>query len=287
MMKLQEIRIRDPFVLPRLSEGLYYLYGTTDTDPWFGRGEGFRVWWSENLTDWDGGIFAFVPPGDFWAHEKFWAPEVIHYRDAFYMSATFTADDGSRAVQILKSASPRGPFLPLGGPITPEGWMCLDGTVFVENGQPWMVFCHEWTQIRDGAICAMKLSRDLTGAMEEPITLFHASQAPWTVPGTGSVIVGAGENYVTDGPYLFHGMDGSLKMIWSGYAKAGEDGYAIGVATSLSGSVCGPWRHGPVPLLPGGGHGMIFQTFDGQKKLILHTPNASPIERAALVNIAL
>gem|GEM_PF-5943964 len=41
MLKLSDIRIRDPFILPVVSEKTYYLYGTTDTNTWNGSGVGF------------------------------------------------------------------------------------------------------------------------------------------------------------------------------------------------------------------------------------------------------
>jgi hypothetical protein len=39
-----DIQIRDPFILPRPSQGMYYLFGTTDLDPWKeGTGSDCRV----------------------------------------------------------------------------------------------------------------------------------------------------------------------------------------------------------------------------------------------------
>lgn len=34
-----------------------------------------------------------------------------------------------------------------------------------------------------------------------------------------------------------------------------------------------------------GGHGMIFETFDGRKMFVLHRPNKAPDERANLTEI--
>ena len=60
--------------------------------------------------------------------------------------------------------------------------MSLDGTLFVDDdGQPWMVFCHEWVQIKDGAICAMKLSKDLKSLPESPWNCSRSTLAPWSV----------------------------------------------------------------------------------------------------------
>ena len=31
---------------------------------------------------------------------------------------------------------------------------------------------------------------------------------------------------------------------------------------------------------------MLFTTFNGEKKLVMHTPNTSPLERAVLLDVA-
>jgi hypothetical protein len=75
---------------------------------------------------------------------------------------------------------------------------------------------------------------------------------------------------------------GALLMLWS---SMGERGYAIGVAVSASGQVTGPWRHGAEPLFAeDGGHGMVFESFDGRPMLALHVPNVSPYERARIID---
>jgi len=53
-MKRENIQIRDPFVLPVKDEMRYYLYGTTDSDPWKAPGIGFDAYISENLEEWEG-----------------------------------------------------------------------------------------------------------------------------------------------------------------------------------------------------------------------------------------
>ena len=43
-MKTCDIRIRDPYVLTDTDAGRYYLYGTTDENPWSGPGQGFSAY---------------------------------------------------------------------------------------------------------------------------------------------------------------------------------------------------------------------------------------------------
>lgn len=277
-----QIRIRDPFIMPDQEKRVYYLFGTTDSDPWKGKGEGFLVYESKDLYLWAAPQYAFVPPEGFWATTQFWAPEVHLYHGKWYMFASFRSPERCRGVQILRADCVTGPYVPLtDGPVTPEKWECLDGTLYVdEEGQPLIVFSHEWTQIHDGAFCCAKLSTDLKCLINEPITMFHASEAPWSTPNTGDMVVGERSDYVTDGPYLYHAADGALRMIWSSFSKVG---YAIGVAESESGLVTGPWKQQDEPLVNIGGHGMIFDDFSGKTYLALHSPNTDHMERTKLI----
>ena len=142
----------------------------------------------------------------------------------------------SSGKRVFLAGRPEGPFLPLGQfPQTPMERMALDGTLWVEEEIPYMVFCHEWVQIVDGGMDLVRLSEDLSQAVEAPQTLFHASAADWS---TGSA-TGDQTTYVTDGCFLYRTHTGKLLMIWSSF-KEGQ--YAMGVAESVTGRVAGPWR---------------------------------------------
>ncbi len=155
------------------------------------------------------------------------------------------------------------------------GQMCLDGTLWVEDGVPYMIYCHEWVEMTDGTMELVELKPDLSGPVGQPIRLFCASAAEWS---TG------GNTYVTDGCFLYRTKTGKLLMIWSSF-KHGE--YAIGVAESTTGKVFGPWRQQKETLFDKhGGHGMIFKTFDGKLCLVFHAPNSpGGSERAHIYEI--
>lgn len=271
-----EIRVRDPYIVPIKETRKYYLFGTTDTDPW-NAGEGFLVYESEDLEHWSEPKWAFLPPEGFWANQNFWAPEVHHFNGYWYIFASFKAEGVCRGTQILRSESVTGPYVPISdGPVTPRDWECLDGTLHVdENGKPWMVFCHEWVQVHDGEICCIPLSDDLTHAIGEPTLLFRASEGPWVVPLWNSK-----DNFVTDGPFLYRSNNGTLRMLWSSFST--ED-YTISYAESQSGTIFGPWIQHETGVVVNGGHGMVFDTFDGRTLLSIHSPNASPLERMKLI----
>jgi len=278
VMKRDTIAIRDPFVLAVPEEETYYLYGTTDPDPWKQSGIGFDAYMSADLEDWRGPYPVFRPMTGFWGTHNFWAPEVYRYRNAFYMFASFKAPRHERATQILRADTPLGPFeVHSAGPVTPSGWECLDGTFFVEDGQPWLIFSHEWVQVNDGEMWAVPLSPDLRRTEGAPSLLFRGSDGPWTkglVRRDGS---GLEDARVTDGPFVYQAGQGNLFLLWSSISPSG---YALGVARSVSGRIRGPWKQEPEPLLEAGrGHGMIFRGFDGRAYITYHYPNDTPNER--------
>lgn len=262
--------LRDPFLV--MHDGVYYVYGTGVTN----RDWDNTVWacyvnesgrldgeWkmTENLV--------YENPEN--AEKNRWAPEVHKYKDNFYMIATYySSETKHRGCTILKSDSPTGPFKEItNGHITPHGWDAIDGTFYVDSdGQPWMVFVHEWTCTDDGVgrMSAAKLSEDLTHFVSEPIELFRADDPVWTERG------------VTDGCFMYETKDKELLMIWSNFE---EDGYCIGIARSDNGKVDGKWTQDEELLFAkkmfgeyDGGHGMIFTDSDGQMYLCLHSPNS-------------
>lgn len=283
-MKSNEVQIRDPFVVTAPEEGRYYLFGSTDANIW-GKGTGFDVYTGTDLENWDGPFPVFRPGADFYADENFWAPEVHEFRGRYYMLATFRRrDNGLLGTAVLVSESLEGPFLPHSeGPVTPRDWSCLDGTLHVDDaGQPWMVFCHEWTQVTDGEIWAVRLSEDLMQAAGEPQLLFRASAAPWTTR-LDSKSTPEGDVFVTDGAFLHRAEDGQLLMLWASFA---HNRYALGVARSPGGLVTGPWVHDREALFEqDGGHGMLFRSLSGQLMLTIHTPNRTPAERPVFLPV--
>lgn len=285
----ENLRVRDPFILPLKEEKRYYLYGTTET-PGSVPSAGFNAYYSDNLDEWTGPFEILAPHEGFWADRDFWAPEVHRYNGKYYLFASFKSGERRRATQILVADNPLGPFVPNGDKaITPEEWGCLDGTLFVDDaGDPWMVFCHEWCQVGDGEMCAVRLSLELDRLVGEPILLFTASQAPWSVKlGNPAVLELPDKStpcYVTDGPYFHRTQSGDLLMIWSSFS--GSSQYSLGVARSKSGRIDGPWTQNAEPLFAkDGGHAMLFETFEGQLTISMHVPNRTPDERAAFFNV--
>ena len=77
MLKKEDIRIRDPFVLTDKEKRLYYVYGTTELKERLSAGNKFSVYISADLEYFNGPYTVF--DGDkakFWGDRDFWAAEV-------------------------------------------------------------------------------------------------------------------------------------------------------------------------------------------------------------------
>lgn len=253
-------QLRDPCIV--YHDGVYYAYGT-----------GWVCWKNTSGSldgEWSGPISVVETPAE--CDGDRWAPEVHYYNGSFYMFTTYhSSKTGHRGCTILKSESPTGPFVEItNGHATPFDWDSIDGTFYVDkNGDPYMIFVHEWTSTDDGVgrMAYAKLSPDLTEFVTEPVEMFRADDPTWATNG------------VTDGCWMYTTEAGSLLMIWSNWDRYG---YCVGIARSESGELSGPWVQEDKVLYSksmtgqyDGGHGMIFRHTDGQLYLSIHSPNGA------------
>ena len=265
------IRLSDPFVLADEETSIYYMTGT-----------GGLLWKSKDLEKWTGPFEVTKTDPDSWMGKNpmIWAAELHKYKGKYYYFATFTnrgviidTVKGNkierRASHVLVSDKPDGPYVPMDDPTyLPPDKPTLDGTLWVDtDGNPYMIYCHEWLQNWNGTMEKIELKPDLSGSLGEGEVLFRASDSPWSKENNekGSVI----PNKVTDGPWLFRTQTGKLGMLWTSWI---HNVYAQGVAYSESGRLDGPWIHEEELITPPDyGHGMMFRTFDGRLLMSAHS----------------
>lgn len=237
----------DPYILADEATKTYYLTSS-----------GGSIYKSKDLKTWTGPYGAYDVTGTWMEGLDFVAAaEIHHINGKYYYAATF--GDRKELVDvvprrynvhrnqtmILVSDKPEGPYKPLNPDpnydYLPHSWDIIDGTIWYENGVPYLVFVHEWTQIIDGTMEYVRLSPDLSNTTTEPVCLFRASEAPWALEMVGNEEMTFGlklPGWVTDGPELFRTKTGKLGMLWSSW---GAHRYAQGVAYSESGTIDGPW----------------------------------------------
>ena len=285
MLKTSQIHIRDPFIVTY--NEMYYMYGTHDmfdTD-----GDCLYVYHSKDLSNWEEPKLIFTLPENFWAGGPLWAPEVHCYSGKYYLLVTLLGKHGLRGTQIAVSDTPDGPFIPItNGPATPPERSCIDGTLYVDNGTPYIVYSADWPDnyipekdVYVGQIRAVQLTEDLTQRAGEPFTLFASTDCPLSAaaPCRPSAAEGWITRYGSDGPFLRKLSNGSLLLTWSPVL---DMNYAVLGAISQSGTVRGPWTHLPAPIFDkNGGHSMIFEDLQSRLIISLHQPEHMPNERAA------
>lgn len=265
----------DPFILADEEEHTYYLAAS-----------GGAMWKSKDLARWTGPYRYLEVDTTSWVGNNpwIWAPQLHKYKGKYYCFVTFTNPDiivdtvpgrykvQRRATQILMADQAEGPYRALEGQnYFPESWSTLDGTLWVEDGMPYMVFGHGWMQTVDGEICYLPLSADLAEAIGPSTLLFQASDASWSadMEEIGELTFGMMLNgHSADAPFLFRTGTGRLGMLWSGW---GKQRCVQGVAYSASGKLAGPWIQLDMPLVSdNSGHAMLFHTFEGKHLMLLH-----------------
>ena len=275
-VSLKELSMSDPFIYPDPETKTYWLTST-----------GGALYKSTDLEMWTG-PYNVIDLSGTWMQGNFVAAAEIHkFGDKFYYAGTWNShricieqvprryNVPLNQTQLLVSDKVDGPYLPLVKDSTfclgPTTWDIIDGTLYEENDTVYMVFVHEWTQLIDGTMAYMPLSKDLTHRIAEPTTIFRASEAAWSkeMNSIGEATFGMKmPGWVTDGPQMFRTETGRLGMLWSSW---GENRYAQGIAWSESGSIKGPWIQEEKAFKgDNSGHGMLFKTFDGQLLYSVH-----------------
>lgn len=273
-----DLMMSDPYIFADEVSKTYYLTSS-----------GGRQYRSKDLIMWEGPYNVIDLSGIWCEKSGFAAAAEIHKIGNYYYYAG-TWSDHSEIIQaipkrynvphnqtyLLRSESPEGPFVPFsitpGYDYEPYEWDCIDGTLYEEDGKIYMVFVHEWTQLIDGTMDYIELSRDLTQTVSEwPVTLFRASESPscGEMNGLGEATFGLKmPGWVTDGPQMFRTQTGRLGMLWSTW---GKERYLQVVCYSQSGTLKGPWIQEPEPFLANNsGHGMLFRTFEGELRYVVH-----------------
>lgn len=269
-MKLHEINVRDPFVYADEKSKKYYMYSSSPSS----LPNGFCVYTSTDLEEWSEPQVVFEATAEFWATNDFWAPEIHKYGDKFYLFGTFSSDKKSRTSQILVADSLLGPFTVHSKPLAPREWYALDATLYVENETPYAIFSHEWLQIKDGEMCVVELSKDLSMPVAETKVLFKASEAKWTKSPKWHK--GDEPIYVVDAPYVFE-IDNVKFMLWSSWSTVEQDGYSVGVVYPQKdcGILDGKYIHKLLKTPRNDcGHAMVFRDFDGKYRIALHENNS-------------
>lgn len=269
------IFVADPFVLDH--QDTYYLYGTSADD-------GFKAWKSTDLVNWQSIGYVFQRSDSTWGQKSFWAPEVIHYQDKFYLiyssSGSTMFGDGLRLC-LAVADQPEGPFTDLHAPLFDFGYGCIDGHVFIDDDKPYLYFemvgvvGKPWEDhgFFWGVIMGAELSSDLSSLVSSPTLCLFPSQQ-WE--GLTSMKARS-----TEGITVFK-YDNTYYMMYSANHYT-DPNYGIGYATAEQ--PLGMWTKYPDnPILQkdttlqvsGPGHNSIIRSPDDKEWFIVYHTHADP-----------
>ena len=248
--------VRDPFVLTVGETCRLYVAEGTSVRQRFGK----------DLKTWDAGSVV-------WCAEDVPAlkgatavssPEVHAYKGAYYLFVTVDGAQG-RGVWVFRAKHPKGPFAPHGkAALTPKGVAAFDGTFFVDDRVPHLVYAEAASGDRPGRLAAVRLSDDLSQAVGEPFALFTAAAAK-TIKWAGNPVVAAS-------PCLRRVVGGDLYLIWSSVFRNNR---AVTIQTrAKSRHLKGPWvEQKPLLRLDSASPSLVRGT-NGQTYLAVHQPNS-------------
>lgn len=250
--EIVKVPLGDPFIM--LWEGKYYAYGTYSDD-------GIAVFVSDDLIQWSSTNSLALHKDDVWADRWFWAPEVYHVNEKFYMY--YSADEH---ICVATSDGPLGPFKQDVQKPMIENEKCIDNSLFIDDdGKPYLLF----DRFNDGLnIWVAELEDNLIdikpGTMRKCINVSQPWEEVWPRVNEGAFIVKR---------------NGIYYMTYSANSYESQF-YGVGVATATN--ITGPWtkyEDNPIFQKPGDlvgvGHSALFTDKEGKLRIVFHAHNST------------
>ena len=282
----KDLRIRDPFMV--LEGNTYYLFKAVNDDT----PERIDVYSSNDLENWYDPKTVYIFTNDTWKEKDLWAPEVHKYNNKYYLLVSIKGKNGLRGTEISVSDTVDGIYEPITNKaVTPLDKSCIDGTLFVDNDRPYIIYSRDWPDnyIKEkdayvGQICAQELSKDLITPIGESFVLFNSDDVPYSKISPARHGWEDKEliyRYGSDGPFINKLSNGKLFLTWS---PIPNNNYVI--LGAYSDNIRGPWTHIDKPLFDeNGGHAMFFTDINGKKKIVFHCPEKFMLERATIYDV--
>jgi len=297
------VTIADPYVMREPDGGSYYMYGTG------GRGaSAFPGFTSMDLVHWTPvGETYRRNPADSWCTDDFWAPEVYHVKNRYYMvySAQWRNNPNNEKenfrIGMAVSDKPGGPFHDIrNAPLFDPGYPAIDGDIlFDSDGRMYLFYsrcCYKhpveselaqwararklYSEIEESWIYGVEVKPDFSGIVGEPAIMLRPPVAlgdEATAWENLSVTSGEVNRRWTEGPCAFrHG--GRYYLMYSANHYQGEN-YSLGYATAQH--PLGPYRkaaNNPVlrkntdrgGTVSGPGHNCVMLSPDGSEMFCLY-----------------
>lgn len=240
----------DPYIL--CDGDRYYAYGTSADN-------GIIVYTSDDLKEWEKKGLA-LNKQDVWGDRWFWAPEVYHIDNKYYMY--YSANEH---ICVATSDSPLGPFKQeIKKPILEEE-KSIDNSLFIDDdGTPYLFFVrfndgnNIWVAEMEKDLCTMKKE-----TMHHCISVSQSWEKIWP--------------RVTEGPFVIK----HNNVYYMTYSANNYQSPEYGVGCCTAKSIMGEWtKYNENPILQspkglvGVGHHSLFNDKQGNKRIVFHSHNS-------------
>nr|AGS50330.1 putative glycosyl hydrolase [uncultured bacterium Ele16D6] len=256
--KNNPVPFADPYILSE--NGKYYMYGSH-----FGDGIGVLV--SDDMKTWrtpvGAGIHHALYKDDSYGESNFWAPEVYHVGDKYYMF--YSAE---LHICVATSDSPIGPFVQKEKKPYAQNGQNIDNTLFIDyDGTPYMFWVHFATEVDGLHIWCAQLEDDLLSIKEGTQRFCTKMSQDWETVWPA----------VNEGPFVIKNKD-TYYLTYSANSYESTC-YGIGMATTND-IVNGEWTKyegNPIFQNPKGlygvGHHAFFKDARGKNRIAFHSHN--------------
>lgn len=222
----------------------------------------FTVYRSTDLAHWSaaGAVFPHPPA---WAHDSFWAPEMVAEEGRVLVYYVARKRDGPLCVGVATAGTPAGPYQDHGPVVCQEDGSIDPAFARDESGNPFLIWKEDGnSRNQPTRIWAQPLAADLVHLTGERTELLVNDATSW-------------EGGVIEAPYILR-HNGSFYMFYAGNACCGtECHYAEGVARATH--LLGPWTRDPAnPVIAANaswrcpGHGTAVRTPAGRDLFLYH-----------------
>lgn len=236
--------------------GTFYAAGTSSE--WAPH---YPLYTSRDLVNWDHIGYVFDEKPD-WMLSSFWAPELVHMNDTFYVYYTVKRkSDGISCIGVATSKDPAQGFTDH-GVLVEWGKEAIDAFVFDDDGELYITWKAYGLDRRPIELLACHLSPDGLHLQGEPFTLLKDDAGPGGMEGQC---------------LIRH--DGMIYLLYSAGGCCGR-GCSYHVRVARARTMRDPFvRYDRNPILEGdedwicSGHGTLVKTADGRYFYLYHAYN--------------
>lgn len=253
--------IGDPFIL-KAPDGMYFMYATSAAD-------GIKAWKSDDMIKWESVDYIYHKTEKTWGEINFWAPEVIFYKNKYYLFYSASVPDKIvHRTGVATCNTPYGPFIDIfNRPMFDPGYAALDASPYInDDGSKYLYYSKDCVENvvegrHESHSYVVEMNEDMTGVIGEPVFL--------TKPDEDWEKLSGPEWLWNEGQHVFK-RNGIYYLMYSANSTA-DNTYCVGYATSDK----------PMgPFVKYAGNPILKSVYDDNGKCIISAPGHNSVTKS-------